>query len=61
MPYEEKDCGHKYECGCDKQTCMEMNSEECDDGLCMNEYCKHYYDHRNDNCDCRGNDCPYCK
>ena len=55
-----KYCGHKYECGCDKQTCMEMDNEECDDGLCMNEYCKHYYDHRNDNCNCRGTDCPYC-
>ena len=53
------DCLHKYECGCDKQTCMEMDGIECDT-LCGNEYCKHYYDHRNDNCDCNGNDCPYC-
>lgn len=56
-----KDCGHKYECGCGKSTCMEMDNENCADTLCENEYCKHYYDHRNDNCDCRGSDCPYCK
>ena len=56
------DCLHKYECGCDKQTCMEMDGEEwdCTDTLCGNEYCKHYYDKRNDNCNCNGNDCPYC-
>ena len=52
-------CLHKYECGCDKQTCMEMDGEECDT-FCGNEYCKHYYDKRNDNCNCNGNDCPYC-
>ena len=56
-----KTCGHKYECGCGKPTCMELEEEECNDmGLCSNEDCKHYYDHRNDNCNCNGTDCLYC-
>ena len=56
-----KECGHRFECGCGKPTCMEMDGQECDDiGLCSNEGCKHYYDSRNDNCDCNDKDCPYC-
>jgi len=53
-------CEHKWECGCGKKTCMEMNGEECDDIMCDNEACKHYYDYRNDNCDCMDTNCPYC-
>lgn len=59
---EEYECEHEHECGCGKQNCFEMDGEDCsaDAGLCENEACRHYYDHRNDNCDCGGNECPYC-
>ena len=58
----QEECGHRFECGCGKPTCMEMDGEECDDiELCSNEGCKHYYDSRNDNCDCNDKDCPYCE
>ncbi len=54
-------CEHKWECGCGKKNCLEMNGEECDDIMCDNEECRHYYDHRNDNCDCMDTNCSYCK
>jgi len=52
-------CNHRWECGCGKPSCLEMDGEDCDDE-CSNEGCRHYYDHRNDNCDCHGKDCGYC-
>ena len=66
-----KTCDHKYECGCDKQycaVCVEIHIEEdMDDDdkkrnsyMCEDESCRHYYAHRNDNCDCDGRDCGYC-
>jgi hypothetical protein len=58
---DEEVCEHIHDCGCGKPSCMEMDGEECDDFICSNEACRHYYDHRNDNCDCGGRECPYCK
>ncbi len=55
---EYKSCSHKYECGCGKQSCLEMGLEKCEEDFCDNESCRHYYDHRNDNCDCGM--CGYC-
>ena len=66
-----KNCDHKYECGCDKQycaVCVEQHIEEAMDDdekkrnsyLCEDESCRHYYAHRNDNCDCDGRDCGFC-
>lgn len=66
-----KNCDHKYECGCDRQycdVCVEQHIEEnMDDDekkrnsyLCEDESCRHYYAHRNDNCDCDGRDCGFC-
>ena len=60
-----KPCGHKFPCGCGRETCKEMHGDDCqddEDGFqwCEDEECKHYYDHRNDNCDCGGRDCCYC-
>jgi len=59
-------CNHRWECGCGKLSCVEMGLEDCQDEdvcqeLCENEQCRHYYDHRNDNCDCDSKECPYCK
>ena len=56
---------HRWECGCGKSSCAEMGLEDCTDddyheSLCMNEHCRHYYDHRDDNCDCDDTGCPYC-
>ena len=56
--YEAKSCSHKFECGCGKQSCLEMGLDKCDEDFCDNESCKHYYNHRNDNCDCGR--CGYC-
>jgi hypothetical protein len=54
-------CNHKWECGCKKSTCFEMNGYDCkEDIMCDNEKCKFYYDSRNDNCDCGDRDCMYC-
>ena len=53
-----KHCSHKYECGCGKKSCLEMGLEKCEEDFCDNESCRHYYDHRNDNCDC--GKCGYC-
>ena len=57
-------CDHMWKCGCGKPSCLEMGKENCQDedmcDLCENEACLHYYDHRNDNCDCGDNSCPYC-
>ena len=53
-----KDCSHKFECGCGKQSCLEMGLDNCDEDFCDNESCRHYYNHRNDNCDCGR--CGYC-
>jgi hypothetical protein len=53
-----KSCGHRWECGCDKQKCnrcVKRNRTRCDD-----EDCKVYYSYRNDNCDCNSIDCGYC-
>jgi len=66
-----KTCDHKYECGCDKQYCAECVEihieEDMDDDdkkrssrFCEDESCRHYYAHRNDNCDCDGWDCGFC-
>ena len=66
-----KNCDHKYECGCDRQycaVCVEQHIEEAMDDdekkrnsyLCEDESCRHYYAHRNDNCDCDGRDCGFC-
>ena len=55
---EYKSCSHKFECGCGKQSCLEMGLDNCDEDFCDNESCRHYYDHRNDNCDCGR--CGYC-
>ncbi len=52
-----KNCGHRWECGCDKPIC-----EECEGPLwCNVEGCKNYYTFRNDNCNCNGPDCYYCQ
>ena len=55
-------CDHMWECGCDKPSCLEVDGVDCqeDDGLCDVDACRHYYDFRNDNCNCRGRECPYC-
>ena len=52
-------CNHFWECGCDKTVC-----EKCvdlDGEMCMVDECKNYYKYRNDNCNCNGQDCPYCQ
>lgn len=51
-------CNHKYECGCEKQICL--NCVLAKDDFCENEDCKCYYEHRNDKCDCDGDCCGYC-
>ena len=55
-------CGHKYECGCDKVFCADcaIKNETDDLDWCDDETCKHYYAYRNDNCTCRDNGCGYC-
>ena len=64
---EKKSCKHIYECGCDKDYCDSCKEEmgEEDDELniswCDDEGCKHYYKNRNDNCNCAGIDCGFCK
>lgn len=54
-----KDCGHHWECGCDKIWC-----EEClldgENKFCEDESCCGFYWFRNDNCDCDGFKCGYC-
>jgi len=55
----EKECGHFWECGCDKEICQDCIEDiEEDIIMCDNEDCKMYYEYRNDNCDC--NSCHYC-
>ena len=56
--YNKEHCSHKFECGCEKQSCLEMGLDKCDEDFCDNESCRHYYNHRNDNCDCGR--CGYC-
>lgn len=55
-----KACGHRWECGCDKQKCNKCvkrkNKVRCDD-----ETCKVYYSRRNDNCVCERKKCEYCE
>lgn len=63
-----KECGHKWECGCDKEICdnckeiAENDDEYMEyDEFCEDENCKTYYYNRKDNCDCCDRGCPYCK
>ena len=59
---ETKNCGHKYECGCDKTYCEDclVAIENDELGDCDAECCKQYYTYRNDNCNCDGWDCGFC-
>lgn len=58
-------CKHRWECGCNKTVCIDCIRNYIDDDdegdLCENEDCREYYTHRNDNCDCGGRECGYCK
>ena len=56
-----KPCGHKWECGCGKSLCENCLSQDSDRDYCEDETCPSYYLHRNDNCDCCGTDCGFCK
>ena len=56
----QKKCGHKWECGCDKEVCEWCLENEDDTHDCEDENCKSYYEFRNDNCDCFTRECPYC-
>lgn len=55
-------CEHKWECGCEKEICENCIEDGEEDEICEcdNENCYMYYQYRNDNCTCRGKNCPYC-
>ena len=59
---QEKNCGHKYECGCYKELCKDcielLENGDCD--TCDDEGCNNYYTFRNDNCNCNSYHCGYC-
>jgi hypothetical protein len=59
---EKINCGHIYECGCNKNYCEDCLIAIDNDEIiyCDDETCKHYYSYRNDNCNCRDNFCGFC-